>query len=438
LHFETCDAEQTWWRELDDWFVDEGFLGFSPNGGLLVRTTTHVQGRAVRVLDGEQVFSVHQRLQSGAVDPAWRVHAEIVQEGRETRVALKQLVTGLVLQSAPVGSGAIPGAALSGDLSRALVSSCDGETLVVQAWSLETGNIDVVAEIEEGCGGFDWYPTLPMSLSHDGRTALVASRVGGNLITIDVESGQWSSVTAHLFPEESQFSAWGGVLLSAELSPDGTRAVTAGVGGRVRVWDLRDLSMVAEFSSRAVMLNLDSYQPRAGSAVSWSPDGRLLAHLDENGDVVVRRSSDWTVVTSIARPALEDGENFRGEEYVVNAPVQFAWNDSVTGLAISFDRGMALWQCGAPDVAAEPHGLSVELEGPAQGRVGQALEFTATHLGEAHLHGHTFLLNGELLAQGTTLRGLEWTPEVAGLYEITVVVEDGVSDGTAAVFVEVR
>ena len=48
LHFESCDAQQSWWSELDNWFVDESFLGFSPNGGLVVRSAIHGPGMAVR------------------------------------------------------------------------------------------------------------------------------------------------------------------------------------------------------------------------------------------------------------------------------------------------------------------------------------------------------------------------------------------------------
>ncbi len=436
VHLETCGAEQAWWTEHDDWFVDEGFLGISPNGGLLVRTSTNGSNTAFRLRDGEPLFAVEQRLQEGALAQDWRVHGEFVQDGQEVRLAIKQLITGTVVQSVAMEQQNIPRVVLSSDVSTALIAGCRQDVLTIQTWSLSSGDLGERIELADGCDDFSWYPTLPVSLAADGKTAVVGGRKAGDLIHVDLRTAEWTSVTAH--PEDMEPGPfYGGQLLSAAIRPDGTQAVTAGHDGKVRVWNLPELELVREFSSRMVVLNLDSYQPSAGSAVSWSPDGRLLAHLDEEANVLVRKTSDWSVIYRIERPVPEDPQNFGGEEFVENAPVQMAWGEDMKSLALSFDRGVALWRCEA-DWARGNGPLSVRLDGPDTARVGEPVTITATHFGEANLHGHTFLLNGEELGLGGTTRDLRWTPAQPGNHELTVVVEDGLSEGSATLQILVR
>jgi hypothetical protein len=436
IHLETCGAEQAWWTETDDWFVDEGFLGVSPNGGLVVRTSTNGPNTAFRLRDGEPLFWVNQRLQEGAMGRDWRVHGEFVYDGQDVRLAIKQLITGTVIQSVGVGTQNIPRVVLNEDVSTALIAGCRDNALTIQTWSLGTGELGELIVLEDGCDTFSWYPTLPVSMAADGKTAVVGGRATGELIHVDLETAQWTSVTAH--PEQEEpFRYYGGQLLSAVVRPDGRQAVTAGTDKMVRVWNLPEMELVQEFPTAVVALNLDSYQPSAGSAVSWSPDGRLLGHLDEDANVVVRKTSDWSVIYRIERPVPEDPQNFGGEDFVDNAPVQLGWGEDMKSLAISFDRGVSLWRCEA-DWARGNGPLSVRLDGPETARVGEAVTLVATHFGEANLHGHTFLVNGEEVGIGTTARELLWTPQQPGSYEITVVVEDGLSDGEATLTIDVR
>ena len=436
IHFETCGAGQAWWTEHDDWFVDEGFLGVSPNAGLLVRASTNGGNMAFRLRDGQPLFQVYQQLQDGALTRDWKVHGEVVYEADEVRLAIKQLITGTVVQSVGLGAQTIPRAVLSADASTALIAGCRDNALTIQAWTLSTGALGERISVSEGCDDFSWYPTLPVSMAADGETAVVGGRHAGELIFVDLQTAQWSAVEAH--PGESDgVTPYGGKLLSAAIRPDGRQAASAGHDGVVRIWNLPSLELAAELPSRSVVLNLDSYQPVSASALGWSPDGRLLVHLDEDANVVIRKTSDFSILQTIARPVPEVPQNFGGEDSVENAPVQFAWGEDMKSLAISFDRGVALWRCEA-EWARGNGPLSVRLDGPAEGRVGEAITFTATHFGEANLHGHTFLVNGEPVGLGSTSRDLLWTPERPGSYDIAVVVEDGLSDGTAAVTIEVR
>lgn len=436
LHFETCGATQAWWKEHDDWFVDEGFLGISPNAGLIVRSSTNGGGSAFRLRDGEPLFHVHQQLASGAMASDWAVHGEIVWEGQETRLAIKQLVTGTVVQSVALGERRIPRFVLNEDTSAALIAACDEEALTVQNWSLETGTLGSLIRIEGGCDQFSWYPTLPLSVSADGTSAVVGGRARGELIHVDIESEEWTSVEAHRALEENLGTPYGGITLSAEIRPDGAQAATSGVDGVVRIWNLPEMELVREFTSRAVVLNLDSYQPTSGSAVSWSPDGRLIAHLDADANVVVRKTSDWEILHTIERPVPDDPQSFGGEDFIENAPVQMVFGEDMKSLVVSFDRGVALWRCDA-EWAQGSGPLRVELDAPETARVGQPVALVATHFGEANLHGHTFLVNGEPLGLGTTARELRWTPQSPGNHEITVLVADGLSEGSASVTVDV-
>ena len=98
-----------------------------------------------------------------------------------------------------------------------------------------------------------------------------------------------------------------------------------------------------------------------------------------------------------------------------------------------------LWGCEEDDEPAAPAApLSVLMDGPSMATVGQEVTFTATHLGSDALHAHTFYLNGEMMWGGGGLeRTATWSFNEPGEYEVSVVVDDGVSTGSTSMQVTV-
>ena len=70
--------------------------------------------------------------------------------------------------------------------------------------------------------------------------------------------------------------------------------------------------------------------------------------------------------------------------------------------------------------------------------MGQAADFVATHIGSDDLHGHAFTVNGEPVGLASTLRSLTWSFDNPGVYEVAVVVDNGVDQAWASVDVIVR
>ena len=87
-------------------------------------------------------------------------------------------------------------------------------------------------------------------------------------------------------------------------------------------------------------------------------------------------------------------------------------------------------------VSADGVRVVVTLRDP---RVGMGeVTFTATHLGSDALHAHTFYLNGEMMWGGGGLeRTATWSFNEPGEYEVSVVVDDGVSAGSTSMQVTV-
>jgi WD40 repeat protein len=168
------------------------------------------------------------------------------------------------------------------------------------------------------------------------RRHLVAGTIEGDISIVDVGSGDVQVCRqAHAFG-----------LSSLELSPDGTRIVTCGQDGAVRLWHAGDAALVAECPLPA----------RWGTCASFSPSGRSIAvaaekHLrifSSTGDIVRDLNPYESTITDLAWGPTARGLNsevlattaYGGVTLWrrnVTKPRQFAWKGSSLVLAWSPD-----------------------------------------------------------------------------------------------------
>ena len=435
-----------WQRPETAWTAGRHDLRISPNGAVAARwSQMGWEDRGfVRLTDGEQLAPMEQDW-TGSLDDGWHRRARVDQR----TVRVETVLSGLTLLEieVPTPEGIDP---TQGDVRLASLSPA-GDVVValgcwyseggyvshVAAWSVDAGELLVDVPVAVGC---DWFPAPSALLTPNSRYAVLADVMTPTLIVVDLQDGSVSSRTlaGASEPEEPTWPQVPGIL-SAAVSPDGSQIAFADQLGDVRVWTLDGLEDVAgPFAAGFTGIDHDSYMPSVAGPVTWSPDGLLIAHIEAMGSnsIVVRRVADGEVVSTLEGVEPEEDESNRWLP-PVNGAIALAFLRDGSGLVVSYDIGMSLYRC---DDAAWPEpgpDLHATIEGPTQLTVGLAATFTATHLGHDHVHSHAFFVNGEPLGLPTLGRTATWTPESAGTYELLVVLDDGLSTGSAAMTVVV-
>ncbi len=431
LHLSTCEAGLAWEKATLEQVVEQGFFGHSPNRGLLVRMSTYGDRHAYRASDGEPVFALTQNLGRRAMSADWSVYGDLVANDQgQQQMAVKALITERVLESSGLLES-FPQVALSGDGGTAVTVSCQRERLQVTRWRVSEGAEVLAVDLGQPCLGPFWPSDTAVSVTSDGAVAVIGLDAEGALARVDLETGEFVVVEAH----GAEMDTWGRRVLDLSIQPGGDLVASVGLDGLLRLFALPDMSPVGEpIAAGTQDINKLTYLPSVVSLAVWSPDGRLLAHLSPEGDVILRHAADMAVALELPRPIFDEGQE---PEFARNGLVDVAFDAHTQALAISTESGMAMWRC---EGAERPQGhgpLQVTLDGPARLRVGQAATFVATHFGTDHLHGHTFFIDGQEAAPSTTARELTWTATAPGRHEVTIVIDDGLDSGSATLQVEV-
>lgn len=151
------------------------------------------------------------------------------------------------LKSVLVSKGALAAVVFSPDGKWLASESNDGE---VRLWNLKTKKVQWIRSKTDDADL--WYiASTPLAFSPDSKSLAVAAGGAISVQIISVLSGQ---VQRPLINSKGVYSV--------SFSPDGKKVV--GCGGKDRLWDAR--------TGKALKPNLDL----RGSAVAFSPDGRLL------------------------------------------------------------------------------------------------------------------------------------------------------------------
>jgi len=169
-------------------------------------------------------------------------------------------------------------------------------------------------------------PILAGQLRRDPNDSLAANR----LLSALTWRG-WALPFASLGPQPSTSQR-------VVFSRDGTRVLTADSESRLRVWDAASAKPVIPFFNRGA----------APGSLAFSPDGRLVAELDQNGTL--------RVFSLRTEPA---------EVFCLSNVATFAFTRKEgSWVTAQLDEGARFWRMMGPDSAAEPKATSTGQDDP--------------------------------------------------------------------------
>ncbi len=418
--FLACDAQLKWVAQDYRWWLDPAEFAFSPNDGLLLRAD-EMQGMGI-------MFSAHDgEIMSPSVgrtdgfDGSWDRAVRFENHGP---LEIVSTVSGRVLSrfENPLELHYWAGAALRQDGMAAAAVSCTYDEEGSTKLHLFGPDLQLTDTIEIAASNCIQYGNGPDVMFDEAGRVVIGLALQGTINVYDETTGELRSKSVHT-PSDNE---WGNreALLTTELIPGTNRVITTGLDGRLVITDLDDLTEVDAWEVGHAMVNEMTYAPpHAVSPVAVSPDGKLIAFVDKDLQVIV---TDGSESISLELPEVE----VEWEADRTYAPALLAFSNSGNELAVGTEYGAAMFGC---DVERQRNEgvLTIILEGPETATAGESLTFVATHVGHIEFHAHRFMVNGEFMGHAAGEREFNWYVQQPGEYEIIVEVDDGVSTGFA-------
>ena len=453
-HTHSCQLEMSWAKTSSQIFTHHGLstsglYDLMPNHPVVVGASVEREHPfeeaplvAYRLEDGAPIFHLGHEDASGALDANWFTRAVVQSNESGRHLVVRPVLEApefwrLRLEDAAFNHGA----RFTPDGQSLVLVSCqnravsgESDTLVRQ-FRVSDGVLETSISIPEYCAHqFDGNLAIA-EMTANGRHMLLASNhrfLNGydpnTMVHVDLHRATFRRAASDL-----EASA----LADLELTPDGTVLFATAVDGRMRRWSFPTLEPLTDFTEVGVFsLGRRTYMPTDDSPITFSKTGAFIAYISPERDVVVARVESGEVVYRIDLTRfLHDDIMPNGNTGAEAASLRFT--EDGAGLVIGLTSGLAVYRCVGAQFPPGRDNLSVLLDGPRSLRLGETAELTATHLDATHMHGHAFFVDGRLLSHPTTSRFANWTPDEAGVYEITVRLIDGVNVGEATLFVEV-
>jgi hypothetical protein len=408
----SCEPVQLWLKPTNYYGWLPSAPEFSPNGGLVTRgEAIYFEGTVYfRVTNGDVVAEVPRDF--GSRDKAWERGVKVTDEG-ELRV--ETLFEGSVLFSMEATRWT-HWASISPSGEKMAVLSCSETSAIVDVISLPFDVERKQVVLSDPCEDA-WVEAGGRVTMLDDRFAVLATKTRMHLLDFDNMSSR-----------ETQTMD---TILSFTFDSAREELAVVTGAGKLLVFSATEMSLLREDVVPLVELNRNIYAPHVfASPLAFSSDGRLFAHLDEAGELVLDRRDGSGIHARI--PRVDGRMPWDENELQLESVAAASFSPDNKLLAVAYEHNFALYGCEAVAQDEKPR-IVVRLDGPGTARIGEIVLFTATDLEGRDFHGHLFSVDGEPVGKPGAARDFEWTPETAGKHTISVKIDDGLRTGETSI-----
>ena len=430
-------------------FVSGGFQLLMPNHpvvvGSAVSETDHFDDAplvAYRLSDGEPIFEIESTNFFGVYDDDWSIRAEFLASESGQSLVVRPMLDAPEFWRMEIDRNRFNHALRFGPNGRSLfLSDChetesEGEDAVfdtqIRQFGAVNGDLQSSVTIPNFCPSNFGVDMGIVAISKDNRYLLLGSTRRywnsidpSELYLVDMRTQTFEKVAETAPPVP---------LINFALTPDGSQLFATQMDGQMRRWSFPEMAPMENFVEVGIFsLGRRTYMPTDDSPIAFSRSG---AYIDTTMDVVVARVEDGEIVHRIELTRFLNDELMHNGNTGAEA-VQLAFTEDGVGLVVGLTSGLAVYRCEGTEFPTGRDNLSILLDGPSFLSLGETATLTATHVDATHMHGHAFYVNGHLISTPSTARHAQWTPDAAGVYEITVRLIDGVNTGEATMFIEV-
>jgi len=446
----TCGATPIWSTQTDLYEIVYGSpqLTIAPEGALAARSGGGPLA-FYRMTDGTALGTAYGAWDE-VLDASWE-SLVVVQQGEDTAwVEVQDARTGAVLHALDALPSPDPEldwlrlmrAFLTPDGTRLATMTCwsrvpsDSSVARLRLHALGAGTDGPIVDLDVPCGDNLWPRAAPGALSADGRTLVLTFLEHAGVFVVDLETGTTQSFDpVGDLPDAAPVTEnWGygnAAVFSVAIRPDGGAVALSDRAGQLTRWSLPDLESLGEpWQAGLVGINQNTYGPSMESPVAWSEDGALLAHLDEDGEAVIRRADDGVVLLTLPRPDL--ATEWRDDLF--NPATGFRFSPDGEGILVSFEAGLELWRCpDAPPIEGTGAVETVSIVGPTVVAPYESHSWTATAKTEGQPVVFRLLLDGTPVAAGLR-SALSATLQETGPHTLQVLADDGIAQASSDLF----
>jgi len=302
-----------------------------------------------------------------------------------------------------------------------------GDTAVVSnhylSWCVPPGTeVFAPVVIENLRCQFGWHYSPVFVTSADKNTAIIGSRTGPDIYTIDLQTGTVvHAELPELKHENPDFSNFNRVV-ELVTHPTENLIATVDVNQEIQLWTLPELKPVGTPQpTRVYAINQNTYLPRPVSPIAWSGDGARFAHISEDGSIVIRASYFGEVLAQFQPPEGLTSSYF--SPMMTNLPEAIALDSDGDQLAVRLEMGVAMFA--ASDAKETPPEDDYELKiyggnGTIPAGITALFHVYSNHFGVAQ-----FYLDGEEITEMSVKKRISLENLAPGPHTIEVVLHNG-------------
>ena len=275
------------------------------------------------------------------------------------------------------------------------------------------------------CTFYEAPPKLAFVRGRSGATdegLVVATQRSGLLYYIDLPSGEVVRREAHLAPSEDGRS---GAVFAVAASPDQRTVLTTGADGYLHAWRVPELRRRgASLAAGRTRVNEMRFAPVFdASPIAWMRDSSAFVMAGPDAELLYVSAYDHQVMSRAALPAFEVSPDEFWESD--DGLIALATDHGQRQVAAIYQRGMALFSCGAARPGGDGRALDLRVEAPEALRVGEAFDVVVHHESDQPLVAVNVGWDGHPYRGGLGGTFRLGTPPDAGERVLYVVVEDG-------------